>query len=64
MTATLESEIAQRVNRIEATPAIPAVLLPLLELLKAPADQVDVKEVVRLVSYDNTMTAQCLRVAG
>jgi len=64
MTTSLEATIVQRVSRIETTPAIPAVLLPLLELLKAPPDQVNVKEVVRLISYDNTMAAQCLRVAG
>ena len=45
-------------------PAIPAVFLPLLEMLSDPAEEVKVDEVVRLVSYDNTIAAQCLRVAG
>jgi putative nucleotidyltransferase with HDIG domain len=45
-------------------PAIPAVFLPLLKLLGSSAEEAKVDEVVRLVSYDNTIAAQCLRVAG
>lgn len=43
-------------------PAIPAVFLPLLKLLAR--DEVEVEEVVRLVSYDSAIAAQCLRVAS
>jgi HD-like signal output (HDOD) protein len=63
MTLSVQAQIADRVSRIETTPAIPAVFLPLLELLNAPPDQVKLDEVVRFVSYDNTISAQCLRVA-
>ena len=45
-------------------PAIPAVFLPLLKLLSNSAEEAKVDEVVRLVSYDNTIAAQCLRVAA
>lgn len=68
MTATpntkIEALIAERVNRIETTPSIPAIFLPLLEMLNAPPDQVKLDKVVELVSYDNTIAAQCLRVAS
>jgi putative nucleotidyltransferase with HDIG domain len=64
MTSTLETEIAERVSRIEATPAIPAIFVPLLEMLHAPPDQVKLDKVVELVSYDNTIAVQCLRVAS
>ena len=40
------------------------VLQPLLGLLALPPEEVDIGKVVRLVSYDNTIAAQCLRVAG
>jgi putative nucleotidyltransferase with HDIG domain len=40
------------------------VLQPLLKTLAMPAEDVDLNEIVRLVSYDNTIAAQCLRVAG
>jgi len=64
VTVTLAPDIRERVSRIETTPAIPAILLPLLRLLKTPAEQVDLDEVVRLVSYDKAIAAQCVRVAS
>ena len=51
-------------QHIESMPAIPAVFLPLLNLLSGSGENVNVDEVVRLVSYDNTIAAQCLRVAA
>jgi len=60
----IATTIRDRVDRIKATPSIPAVFLPLLKLLNAPPDQVKLEEVVKLVSYDNTIAGQCLRVAS
>jgi HD-like signal output (HDOD) protein len=54
----------QKISNVKAIPAMPAILMPLLELLQKPTDQVPVDEVVRLVSYDKTIAAQCLRIAG
>jgi putative nucleotidyltransferase with HDIG domain len=56
--------IRERVNSIETTPSIPAVFLPLLDMLNLPPDAVKLNDVVKLVSYDNTIAAQCLRVAS
>jgi putative nucleotidyltransferase with HDIG domain len=64
MTASIAEEIRERVHSIEITPSIPAIFLPLLELLNAPPEAVKLDEVVKLVSYDNTIAVQCLRVAG
>jgi hypothetical protein len=64
MTTTLAPNMLERIKRIEVTPAIPAILLPLMELLKAPSESVEIDEVVRLVSYDNAISAQCLRAAN
>ena len=64
MTTAISETIRERVKRIETTPSIPAVFLPLLELLNAPPEGVKLEEVVKLVSYDNTIAAQCLRVAS
>jgi putative nucleotidyltransferase with HDIG domain len=63
MSATLMETIRERVQQIETMPAIQAVFLPLLQILNDPGD-VRLDEVVRLVSYDNTIAAQCLRVAS
>jgi putative nucleotidyltransferase with HDIG domain len=64
MTPLIADTIRERVQRIETTPSIPAVFLPLLELLGAPPEDVKLEEVLKLVSYDNTIAAQCLRVAS
>jgi putative nucleotidyltransferase with HDIG domain len=64
MSDAVTAKIRQGVKGIEATPSIPAVFLPLLELLNAPSEKVKIDEVVKLVSYDNTIAAQCLRVAS
>jgi HD-like signal output (HDOD) protein len=63
-TTAVEIKIHERVERLEATPAIPAVFLPLLDLLNSPPERVKLDEVIKLVSYDNAIAAQCLRVAG
>ena len=64
MTASLNAMIRERVQHIETMPSIPAVFLPLLKMLSSSTEEVRVDEVVRLVSCDNTIAAQCLRVAS
>src|SRR5208283_4547228 len=65
MTPTsIDSTIRERVARIETMPSIPTIFLPLLKLLNLPPDRVEVDDVVKLVSYDNTIAVQCLRVAS
>ncbi len=64
MTTSFTATIRERVQSVDTTPAIPAVFLPLLNLLSSSTEEVKVEEVVRLVSYDNAIAAQCLRVAG
>jgi len=64
MSTSVNAAIRERVELIETTPSVATVFLPLLKLLNAPPDRVKVDEVVKLVSYDNTIAAQCLRVAS
>ena len=64
MTTLIAAKIRDRVQRIETMPAIPAVFLPLLKMLSDTTKEVRVDEVVRLVSYDNAIAGQCLRVAS
>src|SRR5207237_1956782 len=64
MIESLRKSIRERVQKIEAMAAIPAVFLPLLNMLSAPAKDVALEEVVRLISYDNSIAAQCMRVAS
>jgi len=64
MIESVSTAIRERVQRIEAMPAIPAVFLPLLKMLSDPGKDVALDEVVRLISYDNSIAAQCMRVAS
>jgi HD-like signal output (HDOD) protein len=57
-------ELLKRVEKIRALPSSPAVLKPLLELMRQPTSEVDINEVVKLVSYENTIAAQLLRIAN
>jgi len=64
MTTSISDKIHQRVAGIETTPAIPSVFLPLLDMLSLPPEKVKLDDVVKLISYDNAISMQCLRVAG
>jgi putative nucleotidyltransferase with HDIG domain len=64
MTASVTANIRERVETIETMPSIPTIFLPLLDMLNLPPERVKLDEVVKLVSYDNTIAAQCLRVAS
>src|SRR5258708_14220303 len=64
MTTPFDVKILYPLHHTETMPAIPAVFLPLMKLLSNSAEEVKVDEVVRLVSYDNTIAGQCLRLAG
>jgi HD-like signal output (HDOD) protein len=47
-----------------ALPALPTVLLPLMHALELPPGDVNVARVVELVSYDESIVAQCIRMAN
>ena len=64
MIASLEQDLRKRVERLRALPTSPAVLQPLLALLQKPADDIDIKQIVELVSYEKSIAAQCLRIAN
>lgn len=64
MNPTAQAELRKRVQELRSLPTSPAVLKPLLELLrKAPSD-IELSEVVRLVSYEKAIAAQLLRLAN
>jgi len=64
MNASLAAKIRERVERIETMPSVPTIFMPLLDLLNLPPEQTQLDDVVKLISYDNTMAAQCLRMAS
>lgn len=64
MTAAIKSELRRRVEKLSSLPSSPAVLKPLLDLLSKPPDEIEMSQVVQLVSYEKTITAQLLRMAN
>jgi HD-like signal output (HDOD) protein len=64
MNPSVATLIQKRVSSIESMPAIPTIFLPLLDLLNLPPEQVKLEAVVKLISYDNAIAAQCLRAAS
>jgi HD-like signal output (HDOD) protein len=64
MKPEVERELRKRVERLRTLPTSPAVLQPLLKLLRQDPDQIDLKQVEELVSYEKSIAAQCLRIAN
>ncbi|HKW17459.1 MAG TPA: HDOD domain-containing protein [Terriglobales bacterium] len=55
------------VEKLESTrdlPTVPAVLLPLLKHMEKPLEQVDIHQVVELISQDKSLAGRCLQVAN
>lgn len=57
-------KIRPRIKELEAMPTIPAIVHPLAAMLQLPPEKVMMDRVVELVSYDETIAAQCLRMAN
>ena len=64
MTPTLRELIRERVEKLNSIPTVPAIIRPLLHYLERSVDQVEVRRIVDLVSCDESISAQCLRVAN
>jgi putative nucleotidyltransferase with HDIG domain len=52
-----------RILNLDALPTLPVILKPLLHCLDQPAEEIDVDNLVEMISQDESMTAQCLRLA-
>lgn len=56
--------LTQRIKQLGNLPAMPAVLSRLCEMLSRKSDQIDVDKIVKQISYDKSLAAQCLRLAN
>ncbi|HZQ94448.1 MAG TPA: HDOD domain-containing protein [Candidatus Sulfotelmatobacter sp.] len=56
--------IRVRLEKLNSIPTVPAIIRPLIHYMDKPIEQVDVKRVVDMVSCDEAITAQCLRMAN
>jgi len=57
-------DVRSKIQALDAIPAIPAVVMPLASMLRQPAEDVNLRKVVDLISYDSTIASQCLRMAN
>lgn len=56
--------LTQRVKQLGNLPAMPTILTTLCEALGARPNKIDVGQIARTISYDKSLTAQCLRQAN
>jgi len=58
------SILTQRIRQLGHLPAMPAILSTLCEVLSKKTSQIDVDQVIRQISCDESLAAQCLRLAN
>jgi HD-like signal output (HDOD) protein len=56
--------IRVRLEKVNSIPTVPAIVRPLLHYMEKPIDQMEVKRVVDMISCDESVAAQCLRMAN
>jgi len=56
--------LTQRIKQLGNLPAMPAILATLCETLSQNSSRIDIDRVVQQISYDKSLTAQCLRLAN
>jgi HD-like signal output (HDOD) protein len=59
-----DHDLHERVKRIDSIPTIPTIIEPLLSMLQLPTEQVKMKSVEKLVGCDESIAAQCLKMAN
>jgi putative nucleotidyltransferase with HDIG domain len=57
-------EMLKRLQAADHLPSLPVMVAPLLTYLQQPIDSLQVKEVARLISQDETLAARCLHLAN
>jgi putative nucleotidyltransferase with HDIG domain len=62
--AALQQLLQDRESVLESIPSVPAILQTLLGELEQPPDRVDMLRVADLIGRDESITAQCLRMAN
>ena len=56
--------IRSRLEKLNSIPTVPAIIRPLLRYMEKPVDQMEVKRIVDMISCDESVAAQCLRMAN
>jgi HD-like signal output (HDOD) protein len=56
--------LGKRLEGLDQMPTIPVILYPLLRFLEQPLDQLDLQQIVNLISQDESLASQCLHMAN
>jgi len=64
MTTLRRELMIKKLEKADRLPSLPAVVAPLLRYLQQPIDSLQLNEVARLISQDESLTAQCLHLAN
>ena len=56
--------LTQRIKQLGNLPAMPAVLATLCDALSQKSSKIDLDQIIRHISYDKSLAAQCLRLAN
>jgi putative nucleotidyltransferase with HDIG domain len=62
--AALQQHLRGREDLLDSIPSIPTILQTLVDELDQPSERVDLLRVADLISRDESLTAQCLRMAN
>ena len=60
----LGEQLRQKLQSTRELPTLPAVLMPLLRQLDQPIEEQDIHKIVRLISQDKSLAAQCLHLVN
>jgi len=63
-TAASKEALQKKLQNLDSMPSLPVTLVPLLRYLDQPVDNLDLQQVVELISQDKSLTAQCLHLAN
>ena len=64
MSEQTQTALRKKLESLEQMPTIPAALAPLLRYLEQPVDQMDLQQVVSLISQDESLASKCLHLAN
>jgi len=64
MATITREELLRKLDKADTLPSLPAAVAPLITYLQQPLDSLQVGEVTRLISQDESLTAKCLQMAN
>jgi HD-like signal output (HDOD) protein len=64
MAETNKELLLKKLEHLDRIPTLPAALQPLLRYLDRPLDELDMNQVARMISSDESLASQCLHMAN